>query len=58
MHADRCGNTSGQKCYEDGNNVAILGDRNVLKKEAEKNLEYTDLTIEIQCTWNVKTNVI
>ena len=27
--------------------VAILGDRNVIKKEAEKTLKYKDLTIEI-----------
>ena len=38
--------------------VAISGDRNVLKKEAEKILKYKDLTIEIQRMWNVKTNVI
>jgi hypothetical protein len=38
--------------------VAISGDRNVIKKEAEKILKYKDLTIEIQCTWNVKTRVI
>jgi len=36
--------------------VAISGDRNVIKKEAEKILKYKDLTIEIQ--WNVKTKVI
>jgi hypothetical protein len=28
--------------------VAISGDRNVIKKEAEKMLKYKDLTIEIQ----------
>ena len=28
--------------------VAISGDRNVIKKEAEKILKYKDLTIEIQ----------
>jgi len=28
--------------------VAILGDRNVIKKEAEKILKYKDLPIEIQ----------
>jgi len=33
--------------------VAISGDRNVIKKEAEK-----ILTIEIQRMWNVKTKVI
>ena len=38
--------------------VAILEDRNVIKKEAEKFLKYKDLTIEIQRMWNVKTNVI
>ena len=39
-------------------NVAILGHRNVIKKEAEKILKYKDLTIEIQRMWNVKTKVI
>jgi hypothetical protein len=38
--------------------VAIPGDRNVIKKEAEKILKYEDLIIEIQCIWHVKTNVI
>jgi hypothetical protein len=38
--------------------VAISGDRNVIKKEAEKILKYKDLTIEIQRMWNIKTNVI
>jgi hypothetical protein len=38
--------------------VAISGDRKVMKKEAEKILKYRDLTIEIQRMWNVKTNVI
>jgi hypothetical protein len=38
--------------------VAIPGYRNVIKKEAEKILKYKDLTIEIQCMWKVKTNVI
>ena len=32
--------------------VAISGDRNVIKKE------HKDLTIEIQRMWNVKTKVI
>jgi hypothetical protein len=40
------------------NNVAISGDRNVIKKEAEKILKYEDLTIEIEHMWNVKTRVI
>ena len=38
--------------------VAISGDRNVIKKEAEKILKYKDLTIETQRIWNVKTKVI
>jgi len=38
--------------------VAIPGDRNAIKKEAEKILKYNDLTIEIQRMWNVKTRVI
>jgi len=38
--------------------VAISGDRNVSKIEAEKILKYKDLTIEIQRMWNVKTKVI
>ena len=38
--------------------VAISGDRNVIKKEAEKILKYKDFTIEIQCMWNVKTSSI
>jgi len=38
--------------------VASSGDRNVIKREAEKILKYKDLTIEIQRVWNVKTRVI
>jgi len=38
--------------------VVIPGDRNVIKKEAEKILKYKDLTIEIRRMWNVKTRVI
>jgi len=38
--------------------VAISGDRNVIKNEAEKILKYKELTIEIQRMWNVKTKVI
>ena len=34
--------------------VAMSGDRNVIKKEAEKILKYKDLTTEIQRMWNVK----
>jgi len=38
--------------------VAISGDRNVIKKEAEKIIKYKDLTIEIKRMRNVKTKVI
>ena len=37
--------------------VAIPGDRNLIKKEAEKIVKYKDLTTEIQRMWNVKTKV-
>jgi hypothetical protein len=38
--------------------VAISGDRNVIKNEAEKILKHKDLTIEIQRMCKVKTRVI
>jgi hypothetical protein len=38
--------------------MASPGDGNVIKKEAKKIPKYKDLTTEIQCMWNVKTNVI
>ena len=38
--------------------VAIPGDRNAIKKEAEKIVKYKDLIIEIQYMWNVKAKVI
>ena len=38
--------------------VAISGDRNVIKKEAEKILKYKDVTIEIHRIWKVKTRVM
>jgi hypothetical protein len=38
--------------------VAISGDRNVIKEGAEKILKYKDLTIEIQRMENVKARVI
>jgi hypothetical protein len=38
--------------------VAVPGDRNVIKKEAEKILKYKDITTEMQCVWNVQTRVI
>ena len=38
--------------------VAISGDRNVIKKEADRILKYRDLTREVQRMWNVITKVI
>jgi hypothetical protein len=38
--------------------VAVSGESNVIKKEAEKILKYKDLTIEIHRMRNVKTKVI
>jgi hypothetical protein len=38
--------------------IAITGERNVIKKEAEKILNYKDLTTEIQRMRNVKAKVI
>ena len=38
--------------------VAISADRKVIKKEAEKNVKYKDITVEIERMWNVKTTVI
>jgi len=38
--------------------VAISGERNVIKKEAEKILKYKDLLIELQRMWNVKTKLM
>ena len=38
--------------------VAIPGDRNVVKKEAEMILKYKDLIIEVQRMWNVKAKAI
>ena len=35
--------------------VEISGDRNAIKKEAEKILKYKEFTIEIQRMWNVKS---
>jgi hypothetical protein len=48
--------------YETGTcmfiDVAISGDRHVIKKEADKFLKYRDLIKEIQRTWNVKAEAI
>jgi hypothetical protein len=38
--------------------VAIPGDRNVIRKEAEEILKCKYVTVEIQRMWNVKTGVI
>jgi len=38
--------------------VAVSGDRNMIKKEAGKILKYKDFIIEIQHMWNVKAKVI
>jgi hypothetical protein len=38
--------------------VAVPSDRNVVNKEAEKKLEYKNLSIEIQRMWNMKCLVI
>jgi hypothetical protein len=38
--------------------VAVSGDRSVIKKEVEKILKYKNLIIEIKRMWNVKTKVI
>jgi len=38
--------------------VAISGDRNVTKKEAEKILKYKGLIIEIRRMWKVRAKVI
>ena len=38
--------------------VPIPGDRKKIRIEAEKILKYKDLTIKIQCMWNVKRSVI
>ena len=38
--------------------IAISGDRNVIKKEVVKFLKYKYLTAEIKGMWNIKTEVI
>jgi hypothetical protein len=39
-------------------NTAISGDRNVIKKEAEKTIKHKKLTVQIQRMWNVKKKMI
>jgi hypothetical protein len=38
--------------------VAISGDKNLLKKGTDKILKYADFTIGIQYIWNLKIEVI
>jgi hypothetical protein len=38
--------------------VAILSDRNVVKKEVEKKLKYMSLCIEIQRMWNQNSKIV
>jgi len=38
--------------------VAIPADRNVMQKEADKELKYKRLCIEIQQMWNMKCMII
>jgi hypothetical protein len=38
--------------------VALLGDRNIIRKEAEKIFKYQSIILEIQSMWNVKAKVI
>jgi len=38
--------------------VAILADRNVVQKEAEKKLKYNSLCIEMRRMWNLKCTVV
>jgi hypothetical protein len=38
--------------------VAIPADRNAVQKEAEKNLKYKSLCIEMQRMWNLKCTIV
>jgi len=38
--------------------VAIPADRNVVQKDAEKELKYKSLSIEIKRMWNLKCTII
>jgi hypothetical protein len=52
-------NNNNNPCDEEGTcmliDIAISGDRNVIKKEVGKILKYEGPTIEIQGMWNMKT---
>jgi hypothetical protein len=47
-----------EKCMLMLIDVAISGERNVIKKKAKKIVKYKGLSIEVECVWNVKTKVI
>jgi hypothetical protein len=49
-----CGNGQGTCMFME---VAISGEKNVIKKEAKKILKYKDLTTEVRSMWNVKTKL-
>jgi len=38
--------------------VAISGERHMIKKKTKKTVKYKDLSTEVECVWNVKTKVI
>jgi len=40
---------------EKGMDVVICGDRNVIKRGAERILKYVDCTVEIERMWTVNT---
>jgi hypothetical protein len=37
---------------------SFSGDRTAIRKEAKNILKYKDLTIEIQCMWNINAKII
>jgi hypothetical protein len=49
-----CGNEKGQRMLMDVNSE----DRDVIREQAEKILQYKDLTIKIQRVCNIKTKVM
>ena len=46
-----------RKILADRPDIVIHDDKNIALKEAEKNIKYKDLEIEINRMWNVKTKV-